>query len=81
MNKQLALALNVRDLLDSRSRENKTWGDGFWQKQENRWHSRTVSLTLTYNFGTNQNKKKGPDGNMDMDMTSSYDESSGGMDE
>ena len=60
LNKQLALALNVRDLLDSRARRNTTWGDGFWQYSENRWHSRTVSLTLTYNFG-NQAGKRRPD--------------------
>ena len=57
LNKQLALALNVRDLLDSRSRSNTTWGEGFWQFSENRWHSRTISLTLTYNFGNNQKRR------------------------
>ena len=57
LNKQLALALNVRDLLDSRARRNTTWGDGFWQFSENRWHSRTVSLTLTYNFGNNRQRR------------------------
>ena len=66
LNKQLALALNVRDLLDSRSRQNITWGDGFWQFSENRWHSRTISLTLTYNFGTGQRKRsERPEGGMD----------------
>lgn len=60
LNKQLALALNVRDLLDSRARRNITWGNGFWQFSENRWHSRTISLTLTYNFG-NQSGKRRPD--------------------
>ena len=82
LDRRLILAFNVRDILDSRARRNTTWGDGFWRKQENRWHSRTVSLTLTYNFGTNQNKKKGQDKNMDgMDMSSSYEESSGGFDD
>ena len=66
LNKQLALALNVRDLLDSRSRSSNTWGEGFWQFQENRWHSRTISLTLTYNFGTGQRKRgERPDGSLD----------------
>jgi hypothetical protein len=60
LNKQLALALNVRDLLDSRARKNTTWGDGFWQFSENRWHSRSVSLTITYNFG-NQQRRQRPD--------------------
>ena len=65
LNKQLALALNVRDLLDSRARKNTTWGDGFWQFSENRWHSRSISLTLTYNFGNQQGRKRGrPDGDM-----------------
>ena len=63
LNKQLALALNVRDLLDSRARSNTTWGDGFWQFSENRWHSRTVSFTITYNFGNQQGRRRGrPDG-------------------
>ena len=63
LNKQLALALNVRDLLDSRARRNNTWGDGFWQYSENRWHSRSISLTLTYNFGNQQGRKRGrPEG-------------------
>ena len=34
-----------------------SWGDGFWQFSENRWHSRTISLTLTYNFGSNNNRR------------------------
>ena len=62
LNKQLALALNVRDLLDSRARRNTTWGDGFWQFSENRWHSRSISLTVTYNFGNQQGKRRGKDG-------------------
>ena len=72
LNKQLALALNVRDLLDSRARRNTTWGEGFWQFSENRWHSRSVSLTVTYNFGNQQGRRRGrPDGDFsggdDMD--------------
>ena len=65
LNKQLALALNARDLLDSRARRNTTWGDGFWQFSENRWHSRTISFTITYNFGNQMGKRRGrPDGDM-----------------
>lgn len=63
LNKQLAVALNVRDLLDSRARRNTTWGDGFWQFSENRWHSRSISLTVTYNFGNQQGRhRQRPDG-------------------
>ena len=65
LNKQLALALNVRDLLDSRARRNITWGTGFWQFSENRWHSRTISLTLTYNFGNQNGRRRNrPDGDL-----------------
>ena len=65
LNKQLALALNVRDLLDSRARRNTTWGEGFWQFSENRWHSRSISLTLTYNFGNQMPRRRpGRDGDM-----------------
>ena len=63
LNKQLALALNARDLLDSRARRNTTWGDGFWQFSENRWHSRSISLTLTYNFGNQQPRRRQGDRN------------------
>ena len=66
LNKQLALALNVRDLLDSRSRRNTTWGEGFYQFSENRWHSRTVSLTLTYNFGNQQGHRRSRQGGEDL---------------
>ena len=77
LNKQLALALNVRDLLDSRARRNITWGDGFWQFSENRWHSRTISFTVTYNFGTQQRRRFGrPDG--DFDGGDDFDDSGNG---
>jgi hypothetical protein len=56
----------VRDLLDSRSRHNTTEGDGFWQEQENRWHSRTIGLGLTYNFG-NMKAKRNEKKAIDMD--------------
>ena len=49
----------VRDLLDSRARRNTTWGDGFWQFSENRWHSRSISFTITYNFGNQQPRRRG----------------------
>lgn len=62
LDKKLALAFNVRDILDSRARRSTTWGDGFWQNSQRRWHSRTVSLTLTYNFG-NMKKKNNEKGN------------------
>lgn len=56
--KKLILAFNVRDIFNSRARRSTTYGDGFWQFQENRWNSRQVSLSITYNFGNQQTKKK-----------------------
>ena len=77
LNKQLALALNVRDLLDSRARRNITWGDGFWQFSENRWHSRSISFTVTYNFGNQMGKRRGrPDG--DFEGGDDFDDSGNG---
>ena len=77
LNKQLALALNVRDLLDSRARRNTTWGDGFWQYQERRWHSRSIGLMLTYNFGNNTPKRDGKDNGRTEDMGGFEDTGSG----
>ncbi len=75
LNKQLALALNVRDILDSRARSNTTWGEGFWQFSENRWHSRTISLTLTYNFGNNQKQRRGDRQDNSMGNEEDFDDS------
>lgn len=77
LNKQLALALNLRDILNSRSRRNTTWGDSFWQYQDKQWHSRTISLTLTYNFGNNRPKENKPAATDAQRISSSFDESSG----
>lgn len=76
LNKQLALALNVRDLLDSRARKGTTWGDGFWQYQERRWHSRSIGLTLTYNFGNNA-QRDGRESKRE-DMSGGFEDNGGG---
>lgn len=76
LNKQLVLALNVRDILNSRARRSTTWGEGFWQYQEGRWRSRSVRLTLTYNFGNNTGKKNTDERN--ISTMESYEESSMG---
>ena len=81
LNKQLALALNARDLLDSRARRNITWGEGFWQFSENRWHSRTIGFGITYNFG-NMKAKRNEKKNAKMDASVAADSYSGeGADE
>jgi len=66
LNRQLALVLNVRDLLNSHARKSTSYSDTFWQYQDNQWNGRTISLGLTYNFGNmkkNRNEKK-PDDSM-----------------
>lgn len=75
--KKLVLALNVRDIFNSRARRNTSQGDGFWQYQENRWNSRMVSFNITYNFGNQNQKKK----RQDRQGDSSGDEDMGGGDE
>ena len=49
--KKLMLAINCRDVLDSRRWENITESQTFMRHQLNRRRARTVNFTLTYNFG------------------------------
>lgn len=56
-NRNLAVSLNVRDLLDSRRRKSTTYGEGFKQYSESYWHGRTFGITATYNFGNMQPKR------------------------
>lgn len=75
LDRKLALALNVRDILDSRARRTTNWGEGFYLNQERRWHSRTISATLTYNFGNNKPKKgQRQEGVQNMDTGSDMEE-------
>lgn len=51
LNRSLTLALNCRDLLNTRKFENFTSSDTFTRHQTH-WHNgRTVNMTLTWNFG------------------------------
>lgn len=78
LDRKLALAVNVRDILDSRARRSTTWGDGFWQQSERHWNGRTISLTVTYNFGTNNKKRNEKNSNnMDMPVDSDMDAGAG----
>lgn len=74
-NKALALAINWRDVFDSRHWENYTSSDTFWRHQKN-WHKRGLNFQLTWNFG-NMGTKKRPDGpegqERSDDMTPTYD--------
>lgn len=53
-----SIAINARDLLNSRSWRNQTWGDGFYMQSMGRRGGRRVMCTLTYNFGNMKAKKK-----------------------
>lgn len=73
LDRQLALAANVRDLLDSRNRAQEKWGDNFYQKVDRRWRGRSYSLTLTWSFGNmkrdkKDSKNKSQDGGDDSSM-------------
>lgn len=46
-----AVNLNVRDILDSRSRESTTYGNGYSQYSKNWGSGRRFQITVSYNFG------------------------------
>ena len=58
LNKKFTVALNCRDLLNSRRWKTYTSSDAFTRHQENWRNGRTVRLTLTWNFGNNNAKKR-----------------------
>jgi len=62
-NKLIAISVNARDILDSRSWKNTTSGDGFKQYSNTWREGRTFGFTVTYNFGNmkakmNKNSKQ-----------------------
>ena len=59
LNKTFALALNWRDVFNSRQFENYTEGPTFWRHQKNHRDPR-INLQLTWNFG-NMTQKKRPE--------------------
>ena len=62
MNKKLTIAMNCRDLLNSRKQKSETSSDTFWQYSENWRHSRKFNFTVTWSFGNNKPKKSKPNG-------------------
>ena len=69
LNGQGTLALNVRDLLNSRKWRTTTFGDDFFYDSEFQWRTRTYTLTFDYRIKS----KKGPsskraEGNRDGDF-------------
>lgn len=57
-NQKLAATLAVRDLLNSRKRRSETWDETFYQESEFKFSGRTLSLNLSYNFGSTSSKNK-----------------------
>ncbi|MGM0581179.1 MAG: TonB-dependent receptor domain-containing protein [Bacteroidota bacterium] len=57
LDKKGTLALNVRDLLNSRKWRTTTSGDDFFYDSEFQW--RTTTVTLSFDYRINSNKRKG----------------------
>lgn len=57
LDRKLNLALSIRDLLNSRKWANTTWGNNFWQYSAHMPHGTNFKLTITYNFGNQNNHK------------------------
>ena len=66
LDRKLTLAVNCRDLLNTRKFENFTSSDTFTRHQKNWGSGRTVNFTLTYSFGNMKAKqpKKRPGSNV-----------------
>lgn len=75
MNKKLTLALNCRDLLNTRKFENYTSSDTFTRYQKNWRSGRTVNLSLTWNFGNM--KAKAPKKKVNNSANSESDDMNG----
>ena len=79
-NKQLALAVNWRDVLNTRRWKTYTSSDTFTRYQEN-WRDPRLNFTLTWNFGNMNNKKKKNAEGQDDDQQGGFDNGySGGGD-
>ena len=68
--KKLTLAINCRDLLNSRRWKNYTSTDDFTRDQENWRNGRSVRATLTWNFGNAKSKKRRPEQGQDEEFDS-----------
>jgi len=62
LEKKGTLALNVRDLLNSRKWRTTTVGDDFFYDSEFQWRTTTVTLSFDYRINSNKNREKGREG-------------------
>ena len=61
LNKKFALAVNWRDVFNTRHWENYTEGPTFWRHQKN-WRDPRINVQLTWNFGNMKQKRRpGPE--------------------
>lgn len=51
LDNRLSIAVNARDLLDSRKRQSITIGDDFRQESSNSFIGRNIGITISYSFG------------------------------
>ena len=59
-NKALTISLNWRDVFGTRKWETYTSSDTFWRHQKN-WRKSRFNVTVSWNFGNMNNKKRRPD--------------------
>ena len=81
-NKKLAVAINWRDVFQSRQWENFTSSDTFWRHQKN-WRRPGINIQITWNFGNMGTTKKGEESQEGgqggtEDITPSYESIGGG---
>lgn len=74
LNKKLTLSVNCRDLLNSRRWKTYTSDETFTRYQEMWRGGRNANFTLTWNFGNMQQKRQKPDGDMNGNDDTNYNE-------
>lgn len=69
--------LNARDILDSRSRESRTFGNGYTQYSKNWGNGRRFQITVSYSFGNLSTKDKKHDHDEPTNGNNGYSEDEG----
>lgn len=70
LNDNATISLNVRDLFNSRKRQQFTVTDEFTSNSEFQWRERQITMTVVYRF--NQNKRQSRGGNQDYGDDGGY---------
>lgn len=77
LDRKLTLALNGRDILDSRARKSSTSAEGFRQESYGWWGGRRLIFQVSYSFGNMKAKAKP---GRQADVSSGYGDNGGGDD-